>query len=193
MTIFVNDVIRVIQGLLGGSDRTQRPDGIIAHTETSQGNGANLTDDVLCSLAIPATALNNPGTNLELMALGHFAANANNKQVKVWFGPDVQTLGAAIVTAGGTVQIGASGVVTGNNVGWQAMAEIIKTGAYLANTQKAQGQVVAGATHTGTSFASTTFAENAQQFVTITGASSTTGAANDVILDAADVYLTNGG
>jgi hypothetical protein len=191
--IFVNDILRVIQGGRGGSDRPQRPDGIIGHSEASLGNAADTTDDVLASIAIPAGILDNPGSVLEILARGHTAATANNKQIKLWFGPDVQTLRAAIVTTSTTL-IATSGTVTTNNLGWQASAQIVKTGAYKANTQNGQGSVLAGTTVGGVNATvALTKDETKQQFVTITGASGTTGAANDVVLDDICVYLANGG
>lgn len=193
--IFVNDIIRIIAGGLGGTDRPQRPDGMIGHSEVATGNGVDTTDDVLFSIPIPAGLMNSPGCNLSLLAFGSSAANGNNKNVKAWIGPDAQTLGAAVVTTA-TTKIADSGVVTTNNGGWQVAAEVVKTGAYKANTQVAYGTVLTGVT-TGASSSekpvALTLDETKQQFFTVTGASGTTGAGNDLVGSIAQVFVTNGG
>ena len=46
-----------------------------------QGNGADTTDDVLATYALPASALNAAGRQVTITALGKLAATANNKRI----------------------------------------------------------------------------------------------------------------
>lgn len=154
------------------------------------GNGADTTDDVLFTYALPASAFDVAGRQVTITASGKFAATANNKRIKIWWGTTTQTVGAAV--AGGTL-IADSGVVTTNAGGWTASAQVQKYGAAGSNTQLADdAQVVAGASHTGTlPPVLLTAAENAIINITVTGASPTTGAANDVLGQKFDVAFNN--
>lgn len=155
-----------------------------------QGNGADTTDDVLFTYALPASALDVAGRQVTITAAGKFAATANNKRVKVWWGTTTQTVGAAV--AGGTL-IADSGVVTTNNGGWTASVQVSKYGAAGSNTQIAtNAQVVAGTSHLGTAVpVALTAAENGVINITVTGSSSTTGAANDVLGQLLDIAFNN--
>lgn len=155
-----------------------------------QGNGADTTDDVLFTYALPASALDASGRQVTITAAGKFAANANNKRVKVWWGTTTQTVGAAV--AGGTV-IADSGVVTTNAGGWSASVQVSKYGASGSNTQLAtNAQVVTGATNLGTAVpVALTANESGVINITVTGSSSTTGAANDVLGQLLDVAFNN--
>ncbi|KAA0089360.1 hypothetical protein CIW54_07805 [Paraburkholderia sp. T12-10] len=155
-----------------------------------QGNGADTTDDVLFTYALPANALDADGRQVTITAAGKFAATANNKRVKVWWGTTTQTVGSAV--AGGTL-IADSGVVTTNNGGWTASVQVSKYGAAGSNTQIAtNAQVVAGTSHLGTAVpVALTAAENGTINITVTGSSSTTGAANDVLGQLFDIAFNN--
>lgn len=154
-----------------------------------QGNGADTTDDVIATFAIPASAFDIAGRQVTIQAMGKTAATANNKRVRIWWGTTTQTLGLAV--AGGTL-IADSGVVTTNNGGWNATATVTKYGAAGSNTQIGQGQVVAGVSHTGTQVpVLLTATESGVINVTVTGASSTTGAANDVLSQMLEVMFNN--
>lgn len=155
-----------------------------------QGNGADTTDDVLFTYALPASALDIAGRQVTITAAGKFAATANNKRVKLWWGTTTQTVGAAV--AGGTL-IADSGVVTTNNGGWTASVQVSKYGAAGSNTQIAtNAQVVAGTSHLGTAVpVALTAAENGVINITVTGSSSTTGAANDVLGQLLDIAFNN--
>lgn len=157
---------------------------------TGNGNAAATTDTVLFTYALPANALVNTGSQITVTASGSFAANANNKQVKIWWGTTTQTVGSAV--AGGTL-IAQSGVVTTNGGGWEATVQVQKYGAAGSNTQLATAaQVIAGAVHTGTSApAALTAVESGVINITVTGASSTTGAANDVVGNQFDIAFNN--
>jgi hypothetical protein len=154
------------------------------------GNAAATTDTVLFTYALPANALDVAGRQVNIVAAGSFAANGNNKQVKIWWGTTTQTVGSAV--AGGTA-IASSGVVTTNSGGWQAQVQVTKYGAGGSNTQQASGQqIIAGSTHLGTAApVALTNAENAVINITVTGSSSTTAAANDVLGQILDVSFSN--
>jgi hypothetical protein len=155
-----------------------------------QGNAAATTDTVLFTYALPASALDVAGRQVTVTAAGAFAANANNKRVKIWWGTTTQTVGSAV--AGGTL-ICDSGVVTTNAGGWSASAQVSKYGAAGSNTQIAtNAQTIAGSTHLGTSApALLTANESGAINITVTGASSTTGAANDVLGQMLDIAFNN--
>jgi hypothetical protein len=169
-----------------------RPGGNInvpTYSSVGQGNGADTTDDVLATFALPANIFDIAGRQVSIAAMGKFASNGNNKTIKVWFGTTTQTLGAAV--AGGTM-IATSGVVTTNAGGWTLTAQVTKYGVAGSNTQVGQGAIVAGGTHTGTSApTATTAAENAVINITVTGASGTSGAANDVVVQMLQVSFSN--
>jgi hypothetical protein len=131
------------------------------------GNAADTTDDVLFTYTLPANALDQAGRALTITACGKFAANGNNKTVKLWFG---------------ATTVISTGVVTDNATGWQLQAEVTKFGAANSNTQIAQGQQIHGTTHGGVNVPVTpTETENGPIVIKVTGASGTTGAANDVL------------
>ena len=99
-------------------------------------------------------------------------------------------VGSAVV---GGVLLAQSGVVTTNGGGWSAQVQVEKYGVTASNTQIATGaSVVAGVTHLGTSSpVLLTASENAVITIAVTGASSTTGAANDVLGQFVDIAFNN--
>lgn len=146
---------------------------------TGQGNGADATDDVLLTFALPPGVFDIPGRQVIITASGKFAANGNNKRVKVWFGTTTQTPGLAVV--GGTL-VADSGTVTTNNGGWMASATVTKYGPNASNTQAGQGEILAGAASTGTILpALCTAVESGVINVTVTGSSATSSGASDVV------------
>lgn len=159
-------------------------------SSAGQGNGADVTDDVLFTYALPASALDAAGRQVTITAAGKFAATANNKRIKIWWGTTTQTVGAAV--AGGTL-IADSGVVTTNGGGWTAGVQVEKYGANGSNTQIAtSAQIAAGASHLGTAAPTLlTAVESGVINITVTGASSTTGAANDVVGQLFDIAFNN--
>ena len=158
-------------------------------SSAGQGNGADTTDDVLFTYALPASALDVAGRQISIMAAGKLGSTANNKRIKVWWGTTTQTVGAAV--AGGTL-ICDSGVMTQNGGGWQASVQVEKYGANGSNTQISNGAQVIGSTHLGVQVpALLTAVENGVINITVTGSSPTTGAANDVVGQVVDVAFNN--
>ncbi|MEI7296601.1 hypothetical protein WCQ02_31045 [Paraburkholderia tropica] len=157
---------------------------------TGQGNAAATTDTVLFTYALPANALDVAGRQVTIVAAGTFAANANNKRVKIWWGTTTQTVGSAV--AGGTL-IADSGVVTTSAGGWSGSVQVSKYGAAGSNTQIAtNAQMAAGTSSLGTAApVALTATESAVINITVTGSSSTTGAAGDVLGQLLDIAFNN--
>lgn len=183
-----NTILQQTGSALTGGARSGGNVSVLVNA-AGQGNGADTTDDVIATFALPANAFDVAGRQANITALGKTAANANNKRIKLWWGTTTQTLGLAVV--GGTL-IADSGVITANNGGWNLSATVTKYGAAGSNTQIGQGAIVAGTVHTGTLPPVLTAApENAVINITVTGASPTTGAANDVLSQMFDVAFAN--
>lgn len=164
------------------------------------GNAADTTDDILDGFVLPANAFDIAKRGLQLTFQGKFGATANNKKIRLWLNPTMsgQTVTNGVIT-GGTVTSAGSGVMlydstaqTGNAVGWAILAQLFKYGVAGSNTQYAQVQPIYGTTHGGvTTPTFTTLAENAAINVVLTGSSSTTGAANDVLLNFSEANAMN--
>jgi hypothetical protein len=153
-----------------------RESGNINFQSGSFANTAVISDIVLFAYTLPANALDAIGRMLTITACGVFGATANNKNVKLWWNATTAIVGSAIT--GGTV-IATTGVQTSNALGWQVFADVWKTG---SSTQLAQGQNMYGTTHGGVNPpVSLTATDTGAIIIALTGASSTTGAANDVV------------
>jgi len=94
--------------------------------------GGTGADYVLSTYTLPANAFDTLGRGLALTAVGSFAANGNNKRVKVLVGCTTATVGSAVT--GGTV-IADTGVIGSGSLGWSVAAEVYKQGAAGSNTQ----------------------------------------------------------
>jgi hypothetical protein len=164
------------------------------------GNGADTTDDIIGGIALPAGAFDVAGRGLCITAQGKLGSTGNNKRIRLWINPIMsgQVVTAGVI-AGGTVTGAGSGVLavdsgtqTGNAVGWSVLANFFKYGAGGSNTQYVQGSPITGASHGGISApAFTAFTESAAMNIVVTGASQTTGAANDVVLNFLEVNAMN--
>lgn len=165
-------------------------------------NPANTTEDILDGFVLPANALSAAGRGLMIAVSGSSGATGNNKRVRIYLNPTMsgQTVSAAGVISGGTVTStspGAllldSGTQTTNAGGFYLSIEWFKYGAANSNTQVSSfGQIVFGTTHGGAvAPAATTIPENAAINIVITGASQTTGAAADVVLNTTLVQAMN--
>ena len=166
--------------------------GLLYKAAYASGSGvspaATAADNVIGTYTLPANTLNVPGVGgsdgpmLRIRALGHFAANANNKTVKIIFNPATAALGAT-VGSGGTTLV-SSGVVAINALGFVLEAWVMKIGLPNANTQIG-GQVlnIVGATIVSPPVPVYPAAvENADILIAITGNAATT--ATDIVLDA---------
>lgn len=145
---------------------TFEPEGALSNEFSSAGigNGADTTDDVLFSYTLPPNSLDAPGRAVIIDAFGSFAATANHKTVKIFFGTSVTFT---------------SGVQTGSGVGWAARLIVTKTG---ADAQIGTGSGAAGAVLFPVSLPLIgTEVDSDPIVITVTGASPTTGAAGDVV------------
>lgn len=164
------------------------------------GNAADTTDDIVGGIGLDAGAFDVAGRGLCITAQGKFGAAANNKRFKLWANPAMsgQTVTAGVISGGTVTGAGSgvllydSGVQTGNNVGWSLIGNLFKYGAAGSNTQYFQAMPIFGATHGGITLpVFSTLTESAIINLVITGASPTTGAANDVVLTFFEVNAMN--
>jgi hypothetical protein len=156
------------------------------------GNAADTTDDILVGFVLPANAFDVANRGLHLVVAGMFGANGNDKRIKVWANPTMagQTVTAGVISGGTVSGVGSgvllfdSGVQTTNNGGFFAEGRLVKYGAAASNTQYSQFRAAYGSTSAGvTAAVFSTLPENAVINLVVTGASPTTGAANDAVLD----------
>lgn len=160
-------------------------------------NAADTTEDTLAGIQIPASAFDVAGRGLMFTAQGKFGATGNNKRIRLWANPTIAgaTLTNGVYSGGSVSGVGAgvilydSGVVTTNaGTGWQVCVPLFKYGAAGSNTQWSQAQSITGGTHNGLSaMVFSTLPENAAINFLLTGGSTTTGAAGDVILNCFEV------
>lgn len=164
------------------------------------GNTADTNDDILDGFVLPANAFDIAKRGLQLTFQGQFGATANNKKVRIWLNPTMAGQAVANgVISGGRVTGAGAGVMlydstaqVGNAVGWGILAQLFKYGANGSNTQYAQVQPIFGSVHGGITVPSfLTLAENAAINVVLTGSSSTTGAANDVVANFSEANAMN--
>jgi len=165
-----------------------------------KGNLANTSDNILDGFVMPAGAFDVANRQLMINFNGSFGANNNSKRVKVWINPNMsgQTIANGVITGGTVTGVGSgalifdTGVVTTNNGGWQIDVVLCKYGATGSNTQYTIGQGMTGAIHLGSSLpVYTTINEANAMNILVTGASPTTGAANDVVLGYTEINAMN--
>lgn len=132
------------------------------YSATGIGNGADTTDDTLFTYTLPANALNTTGQAIRVTAWGGFAANGNNKRVIINFG---------------TYQI-STGTITDNAKGWKAQMIVGRNG---ASSQVISGEILHDTTWITEAFSTQTITDTAPIVIKITGASQTSGTANDVV------------
>lgn len=133
---------------------------------TSTGNPADQTEDVLSTYSIPANTLGANGVQgVEIEAYGTFAANGDNKQVKLYFG---------------TVSI-ATGVVTTNAKNWFLRLKVFRSG---ASTQVIVGEGQIDTTNITPTVTTGTEAETAAIVAKVTGQGTTANTANEVVAKA---------
>lgn len=107
----------------------------LALNTTAVGNALTGEDDLM-TYSLPGGTLSATGARVEIQAFGTFAANANVKQVKLYFGATV---------------LYATGAVAANAGAWQLRAVVIRTGAAtqiaIADVASGNALIVAGATY----------------------------------------------
>jgi hypothetical protein len=95
--------------------------------------GATAADNVLAVYALPANSFDQALRGITVSAAGSFAANGNNKRVKIIFNPATAVVGSTVGSGGTTICD--TGTVTTNGAGWQLQASVFKYGAAGSNTQ----------------------------------------------------------
>ena len=141
------------------------------------GNAADTTEDVLFTYSLPANSLSVSGKGLEIKAFGTFAANGDAKRAQISFGSTV---------------VADTGATNANGGGWMLEAMVFKTGAVGSNTQISQGQSAIGSTHGGcTTVGTPTESESGAITVKVTGASTGSGQANDVLCNFFSINAMN--
>ena len=180
--------------------------GILARQSLASGAGispaATGADNVIAAYTLPANTLNySPNGNsitgipltqtagLKIRVWGHFAANANNKTVKIIWNPATAVVGSTVGTGGTTLVT--SGVVAINGLGFYAEAFVMATGIDGANTQVC-GQTVGqfGATFISPPVTQyTTAVQSTAILIAVTGNAATT--ATDIVLDCFEVGGSN--
>lgn len=126
------------------------------------GNGADQTEDVMQTFSIPANTMGANGVQgFEIEAWGTFAANGDNKQVKLYFG--------AVVIA--------SGVVTNNGNNWFARMRVYRSG---LNTQVVTAEMLVGTTDITPLVTTGTEVETAAIVAKVTGQETTANTANSI-------------
>lgn len=160
---------RLVHGT-GASGTSSRNIQTTANTNvTSVGNGADQTEDNLQTYSLPAGSLRNNGDCIIIQAWGRTGANADSKDIKLYFG--------------GTV-IASALASTANAKNWYAYAEVYKTG---AGAQLAFGSLQVDAT--AGAIQRTTPAETETAAITIktTGKENTASTANSILSDVLSV------
>jgi hypothetical protein len=150
---------------------------------------ANTAGDIVVAVySLPANSFDVAGREIDIVAKGHFAANANNKRIKIFIGATAPAVGSAVV--GGTA-IADTGTVATNGGGWRLEAAVFKTGAAGSNTQEAfhEAAQVGAAVAALLAPQALALAENAAITIAVTINNATT--ATDAALDGMFVEASN--
>jgi hypothetical protein len=146
--------------------------GLVFATAVSTGNGADTTDDTLATFSLPANSLNANNKVMRIRAWGVTAANGNNKTIKLFFGATNLS----------------SGVVTSNNKSWSISMDVIRSG---TSTQATYASCQVDTSVVAPAYQAATETDTAAIVIKATGASGTTGAANDVVLKGMTIEFLN--
>jgi hypothetical protein len=144
--------------------------------------GGTAADNVLAAYTLPANSFDGVSNRgLQITAMGSFAANGNNKRVKIIFNPASATVGSTVGASG--TSVADTGTVTTSGGGWVVSGAVFKYGAANSNTQICLNTgCIAGTTHLGTAApALATATENANILVAVTGNATT--ATTDIVFN----------
>jgi len=166
--------LRGLNSEFGKSSKFGTAAGVLLFASSvSVGNAADTTDDPLYTASLPANAFTDNTKAITGFVFGTTAANGNNKTIKAKFG---------------ATTIVSSGTVTSNGLAWSLEFYIGRIGV---------GSQIAWATLTiGTTIIADTISNSAEDetgaiAISVTGASPTAGAANDVVGKGAQMNLAN--
>jgi hypothetical protein len=150
--------------------------------------GATAADNVLAVYSLPASFFDKAGRGISIAAAGSFAANADNKRVKIIVNATTAVVGSTVT--GGTT-ICDTGTVATNGSGWLLEGSVFKYGAAASNTQLGihnQAQIGAAvASMLAPSLITAT--ESGAILIAITGNATT--AATDIIFNFMQINATN--
>lgn len=151
------------------------PAGLISTqvSATGVGNGADTTDDVLYSYSLPASSLDVVGRGVRVSSFGSFGSTANNKRIQF--------------AINGSVVFG-SGTLTSNGGWWSLRAEFYKS---ATNQQVGTTDLIVNGIVANTVIILATATDTSAMTLAVTGASQTTGAANDVVANGLVVDFLN--
>ena len=135
---------------VGSGTATARPCGTVTTNATSATTPANTTETDLWSYTLPANTLTENGHALHIVAFGSFAANANGKTVRLYYG------GTVISTHNST----------SNGGGWYLRGTVMRTG---ASAQIAFGDAYGSAGTLVTTFAAPAASTTATTIIKATG------------------------
>lgn len=155
----------------GNGGASASPEGVLSVNLTSTGNTADTTEDTLLSYSVPANTLSATGKGVRIKAWGTFAANADTKTVKLYFGSEV----IATPTA------------ASNGTNWSLDLLVFKTG---ASTQAVVGNGVVATTPVTVYSAAGAETDTANITIKVTGQSGTA-AANDIVAKGLVVEILN--
>ena len=150
--------------------------------------GATAADSVLAVYSLPANSFDQISRGLQITAAGSFAANSNNKRVKLIFNATTAVVGSAVT--GGTT-IADTSTVTTSGGGWQLSAQVFKYGPPASNTQigiHSQAQV-GGAVAALVAPQLITAAENGSILIAVTGNATTV--VSDIALNWLEINAMN--
>jgi hypothetical protein len=179
----------------GSGSATFLEEGNISRQTLAVGSGVSPVgtgaDSVLAFFTIPANSFDIAGRGLQITAAGSFAANGNNKTVKLIASNTLPVVGNAPPGTGNAITIATTGVVTTNNQGWSISANLFKYGANGSNTQLAiHSQAQVGAAVSALQVpANATLIENAAMYLMSTGNAGTT--ATDIVQNWFEINAMN--
>lgn len=167
-----------VTGAAGGGAGTISMAGLLSSqiNQSGVGNTATTSDVDLFTYTMPAGTLNNTGRKIRVKCWGTTGATGNNKTIKGWF-------------AG--VNFFFANVVTYNNVDWTAEFTVTYEDATHVTTE---GKLIYNGQAITVSCSNNSVVENLTSntsIVKFTGASGTTGAANDIVAYGMSVELLN--
>lgn len=172
----------------GGDSATFLASGLINRQISSAGisPGATGADNVLAAFTLSGGSLDGIGNRgLLISTHGSFAANGNNKRLKIIWNPTTAVVGSTVGSGGTTVAD--SGTVTTNGGGWHLAGRVFKYGSAGSNTQITS----AGPLSPGTPVAPVlaTAVESGAILIAVTGNATTT--ASDIVFNMLAIEALN--
>ncbi|HVT12814.1 MAG TPA: hypothetical protein VHE55_11150 [Fimbriimonadaceae bacterium] len=144
---------------LGGATSGGKPVGGLSDPTTNASGTTQNTEYTLNSVTLPAGAFNGNGRSVRVIAWGTLAANANAKNLKVYFG------GTAVATVTGS---------TANGKDYYIELSVVRTG---SSTQSGVGRIQVDTGTSATMAANGAIAENDANAIVIAVKSANTAAA----------------